>query len=83
LKVKDLVSINKQLINHISQFKELNPNERIHYQGVLSAKFRDFLIERPALKKHIITHLKDRGLYTDEDTKHQKVYDFIEKYNQK
>ncbi len=83
LKVKDLISINKQLTNHINQFKELNPNGRIHYQGVLSVQLRDFLIEKPDLKKYIITHLKDKGLYTDENTRHQKVYDFSEKYYQK
>ena len=82
LKVENILSTNKIFNNFIKQFKKINPKGNIHYQGVISVQFRDFLIENPELKHYIDDYLKNKRLYANGDKKHQKVYQFIDSFYQ-
>ncbi len=78
--VNEITSSNSNLQRYITEFNRNFPKSQIEYQGILSASFRDFLIEQPELKPIIENRMKKRGLFGEDGAKHRKVYDFIDDF---
>jgi len=76
--VREILKLNLVFVKHSNQFKKFHPKSNIEYQGVLSVKFRDYLISQPDLKPIINKNLKENGIYGKGEIKHQIVYDYFD-----
>jgi len=76
----EILPTNTVFTKYVTQFKKLNPRSKIEYQGVLSVTFRDFIISQPDFKPIINKYLKENGLYSEGEGRHQVVYDFIDTF---
>ena len=73
------IQYNSKLQVHVKKFKDENSG-RIQYQGLLSVGFRDFLIEQPEIKRLIEEDMKGKNYFSTDESKHEKFYDFMEKF---
>ena len=80
--INDILKTNSNLNTYIDDFNNLNPKNKIEYQGILSVKFRDFLIEQPEIKSQINELMKENGLYKGENNTGQ-VYDYKDDFYEK
>ena len=80
IKYHDIKATNKILEEYKKFFENKNPKSKAIYQNFITRDFRDFLIEVPELKSQIIEKLKQEGLYSENNNKHQFVYDYIGKF---